>query len=222
MSTAIRRGISSVGCHCSGSLASSPTHTGPHAGRSCRPMSSPLSRSGSSSMPTTVSPRRLAAMSPMMRATPSSNCCSCCCPRTPAAAAHAARSPLRSVRLVFYPTSARSGASASPRLPYICIPCAVWRRRALGKASMLVLCSHLRMFLGYLLRERLLIRDLRPAVEAPRTYRLAALPRSISWDEVRRLLEIVDRRTPLGKRDYAIMLLLVTYGLRAREVAALT
>jgi integrase/recombinase XerD len=94
--------------------------------------------------------------------------------------------------------------------------------RELGKASMLVLCSHLRMFLGYLLRERLLIRDLRPAVEAPRTYRLAALPRSISWDEVRRLLEVVDRRTSLGRRDYAILLLLVTYGLRAREVAALT
>ena len=87
---------------------------------------------------------------------------------------------------------------------------------------MLVLCSHLRMFLGYLLRERLIPRNLRPAVEAPRTYRLAALPRSISWDEVRRLLEVVDQRTPLGKRDYAIMLLLVTYGLRAREVAALT
>jgi site-specific recombinase XerD len=53
-------------------------------------------------------------------------------------------------------------------------------------------------------------------------YRLADIPRSISWDEVRRMLEAVDRRAPLGKRDYAILLLLVTYGLRAREVAALT
>jgi integrase len=32
----------------------------------------------------------------------------------------------------------------------------------------------------------------------------------------------VDRRTPRGKRDYAILLLLVTYGLRGREVVALT
>jgi len=32
----------------------------------------------------------------------------------------------------------------------------------------------------------------------------------------------VDRRTPCGKRDYAILLLLVVYGLRGREVAALT
>jgi len=94
--------------------------------------------------------------------------------------------------------------------------------RELGKTSMRVLCSHLRIFIEYLYREGLIVRDLRPAVVPPRTYRLAELPRSISWDEVRDLLEAVDRRTPIGKRDYAIILLLVTYGLRAREVAALT
>ena len=36
------------------------------------------------------------------------------------------------------------------------------------------------------------------------------------------MLEAVDRRTPIGKRDYAILLLLVTYGLRAREIAPMT
>jgi integrase len=36
------------------------------------------------------------------------------------------------------------------------------------------------------------------------------------------VLSEVDRRTPAGKRDWAILLLLVTYGLRGREVAALT
>ncbi len=36
------------------------------------------------------------------------------------------------------------------------------------------------------------------------------------------MLAGVDRRTPAGKRDWAILMLLVTYGLRAREVAALT
>ena len=35
------------------------------------------------------------------------------------------------------------------------------------------------------------------------------------------MLSVVERRMPVGKRDYAILLLLVTYGLRAREVAAL-
>ena len=36
------------------------------------------------------------------------------------------------------------------------------------------------------------------------------------------MLESVDRRGAVGKRDYAILVLLVTYGLRAREVAAPT
>ncbi len=36
------------------------------------------------------------------------------------------------------------------------------------------------------------------------------------------MLAAVDRRSAVGKRDYAILLLLVTYGLRGREVAALT
>ena len=36
------------------------------------------------------------------------------------------------------------------------------------------------------------------------------------------MLQKVDRRSVVGKRDYAILLLLVTYGLRAREIGALT
>lgn len=83
-------------------------------------------------------------------------------------------------------------------------------------------CGVLRVFLRYLHRERILPKDLSRAVEHPQTYRLSGIPRSISWEEVRRVLDTVDRRTPTGKRDYAILLLLITYGLRAREVAALT
>ena len=82
-------------------------------------------------------------------------------------------------------------------------------------------CGVLRVFLRYLHRERVLDRDLSRLMESPQTFRLSGIPRSISWEEVRRVLESVDRRTPTGKRDYAILLLLVTYGLRAREVAAL-
>ncbi len=83
-------------------------------------------------------------------------------------------------------------------------------------------CGSLRVFLRYLHRERILTKDLSSALEHPQTYRLSGIPRSITWDQVRLVLEGVDRRTPTGKRDYAILLLLVTYGLRAREVAALT
>lgn len=91
-----------------------------------------------------------------------------------------------------------------------------------GRTAMIGLCSALRVFLRYLHRERVVGADLARGVEPPQTYRLAELPRSIEWDEVRRMLEGVDRRAPFGRRDFAVLLLLITYGLRAREVADLT
>ena len=59
-------------------------------------------------------------------------------------------------------------------------------------------------------------------LDRPQIYRLSSIPRSISWDEVALVLAGVERRSPSGKRDWAILMLLVTYGLRSREVAALT
>jgi integrase/recombinase XerD len=94
--------------------------------------------------------------------------------------------------------------------------------RHVVRSSVRNACGILHVFLRYLHREGILPRDLSPAVESPQAYRLDKIPRSITWEEVRRLLEAIDRRTPVGRRDYAIVLLLVTYGLRAREVAALT
>ena len=91
-----------------------------------------------------------------------------------------------------------------------------------GRSAMIGLCSSLRVFLRYLRRERVVAADLARHIELPQVYRLAELPRSIGWDDVRRMLEAVDQRSPVGRRDYAILLLLVTYGLRAREVALLT
>lgn len=92
----------------------------------------------------------------------------------------------------------------------------------LGRTSRRDLCGALRVFLRYCHREGLIEHDLSATVEMPRTYRLADVPRSITWDEVRRMLACVDRRAVVGRRDYAILLLLVTYGLRANEVAKLT
>jgi integrase/recombinase XerD len=95
------------------------------------------------------------------------------------------------------------------------------RCRDLPRTGVRDRCGVLRVFLRYLCRQGVLARDLSGIVEAPPVYRLATIPRSITWDEVRRMLETVDRRTVVGRRDYAMLLLLVTYGLRAREVAAL-
>ena len=92
----------------------------------------------------------------------------------------------------------------------------------LAKTTVRSGCGVLRVFLRYAHRQGLLAADLSKAVEWPTAYQLSGIPRSITWAEVERVLGAVERRTPCGKRDYAILLLLVTYGLRAREVAALT
>ena len=53
-------------------------------------------------------------------------------------------------------------------------------------------------------------------------WRGGALPRGVEAGQVSRLLRSCDRRTVMGRRDYAILVLLSRLGLRAGEVAALT
>lgn len=92
----------------------------------------------------------------------------------------------------------------------------------LSKASLRDGCGVLRVFLRYAHREGVVGSDLSAVMEWPQAYRLSSIPRSITWEEVGTVLAGVDRRSPCGKRDWAILMLLVTYGLRGREVAALT
>jgi site-specific recombinase XerD len=93
--------------------------------------------------------------------------------------------------------------------------------RRLSTASIAGICDSVRTFLRYLHREQILARDLSRAIERPRIYHAAQVPRSIPWEQTERLLRQIDRRGGVGRRDFAIVLLLVTYGLRAREIAAL-
>lgn len=64
-------------------------------------------------------------------------------------------------------------------------------------------------------------RHLIGAVPLRRRYRLADVPCALSWDQVQRLLAVVNRHEPNGRRNYAMLLLIATYGLRGCEVRAL-
>lgn len=83
-------------------------------------------------------------------------------------------------------------------------------------------CGTLRVFLRYLHRENVLRKDFSSGVEFPQSFRHSGVPRSISWEQVEQVLAGIDRRSVSGKRDYAMLLLLAVYGLRASEVASLT
>jgi integrase len=51
---------------------------------------------------------------------------------------------------------------------------------------------------------------------------LAGIPKRLSADEVEKVLSACNRNTALGRRDYAILLLLARLGLRGGEVLGLT
>jgi site-specific recombinase XerD len=117
----------------------------------------------------------------------------------------------------------RVGRPLLPDLPPAAISAFITESgQTIDKRSVQSLCSILKVFFRYLYRVGLMTRDLGKAIESPRRYRFSNLPRSITWTEVEQMLQKVDRRSAVGRRDYAILLLLVTYGLRAREVGALT
>ena len=59
-------------------------------------------------------------------------------------------------------------------------------------------------------------------IDTPRLYRLEQLPRSLPWDTVTALLKSIDMKSAMGLRDYAMFLLIATYGLRASEVVAIS
>ena len=62
--------------------------------------------------------------------------------------------------------------------------------------------------------------SLAAAVPAVAGWRLASLPRGLDAAVVGRLLEGCDRDTIVGRRDYAILIILARLGLRGAEVAA--
>jgi integrase/recombinase XerD len=80
----------------------------------------------------------------------------------------------------------------------------------------------LRSLLGFLHVEGVLQKSLVAAVPSAASWRLAGLPRGLKPNEVQRLLAAPDRRTRIGRRDFAVLMLLIRLGLRAGEVAALT
>jgi site-specific recombinase XerD len=84
-----------------------------------------------------------------------------------------------------------------------------------------LLTSALRSFLHYARYRGDITLDLAAAVPTVANWSMTSIPRAISSDHVRQLLASISRRTAMGRRDYAIVLLLSRLGLRSSEVAFL-
>lgn len=92
-------------------------------------------------------------------------------------------------------------------------------RRKVGSAKCLVV--RLRSLLRFLHVDGRTSGSLVTAVPSAPSWRLASLPRGIDPWQVAGLLASCDRRTAIGRRDFAILTMLVRLGLRCCEVAAL-
>lgn len=79
----------------------------------------------------------------------------------------------------------------------------------------------LRAFLAHLRQRGETVVDLSASVPRLAHWSLARLPSYLRADQVARILKRCDRTTALGRRDFAVLLLLARLGLRAGEVAAL-
>jgi site-specific recombinase XerD len=93
------------------------------------------------------------------------------------------------------------------------------QRRPRRSAKLMV--TALRSLLRFLHVERLIARPLAQVVPSVAFWRLQGLPRGLDEDQVRALLTGCDPRTAQGRRDRAILLLLVRLGMRRGEVARL-
>jgi site-specific recombinase XerC len=84
-----------------------------------------------------------------------------------------------------------------------------------------VMCWALRAFLRYLHCKGLNRLVLAGCVRSVRRWKLANLPTYLSAAQVQEVLDSCDRATALGRRDYAILMILAKLGMRGGDVATL-
>jgi site-specific recombinase XerD len=84
-----------------------------------------------------------------------------------------------------------------------------------------LMTTALRSFLQFARYRGDIDKDLAACVPAVANWKQSTIPRAIPAHKVKLLLDSIDRKTGMGRRDYAILLLLARLGLRAGEIKAL-
>lgn len=92
----------------------------------------------------------------------------------------------------------------------------------LQRISRKAVAQQVRCFLRFAHATGRIDHDIAPSVMAPRLYVLESIPSTLRPEEIHAVLQSVrNDHSAKGQRDYAILLLLSTYGLRAGEITGL-
>lgn len=96
------------------------------------------------------------------------------------------------------------------------------RAPGLRRKSLKDVAERLRSLMRHLHRTGRTTSDLAPQIIAPMLYAYEGIPSALSLDQIATVLKSAQTdRSPMGLRDYAILQLLSTYGLRAGEITHL-
>jgi len=91
----------------------------------------------------------------------------------------------------------------------------------MNRPSQKHLITSIRSFLKFCHFKGYVHQNLTEAVPVIVTPKLGRVPRSIPWESVEKLLASTDRETHRGRRTYAVLQLLATYGVRIGQVVKL-
>jgi integrase/recombinase XerD len=97
-----------------------------------------------------------------------------------------------------------------------------WSARTNNRFSLQHIVATVRAYLRWQYAQGKLSRTLHLQIDTPRVYRLEQLPRALAWTQVQALLGSIDRSEPFGLRDFTLLYLAATYGLRSGELVRLT
>jgi len=95
------------------------------------------------------------------------------------------------------------------------------KTQPLHRASKKHLTSSIRSFLRFAYIKGYLNRDLIEAVPVIAVRKLDRLTQNIPWKDIQKLLTLPNRSTHAGRRDFAVLSLLINYGVRIGQVTTL-
>jgi site-specific recombinase XerD len=78
-----------------------------------------------------------------------------------------------------------------------------------------------RKFMGYCFKNGYSSVDLSASVPYVHYEKRSRLPSTYSYDDVLKLISLIDRSNPIGKRDYAVFMLLTRLGIRCGDICEL-